>query len=82
MISLTELSLKPSLNSLLIPPHAQQQSTNAACSSNPGTPSGSAPPVVDGAVASVSTQVSWFHYSKLTKKSLKLEKIDCIMSQK
>lgn len=54
----SELSLKPSLNSLLIPPHAQQQNSGGAGTSNPGTPSSGTPTVVDGAVASVSAQVS------------------------
>lgn len=43
-----------------MPPHAQQQNSSGAGSSNAGTPNSGTPSVVDGAVASVSAQVSWF----------------------
>ena len=54
---LTELSVKPSLASTLIPSHAQRNSA-AASSSASGTSSNPGPAVVDGAVASISTPVS------------------------
>lgn len=52
-----ELSVKPSLNSTLIPSHAQRNSA-AASTSGTGTSSNPGPTVVDGAVASVSAPVS------------------------
>jgi len=49
-----ELSVKPSLNSTLIPLHAQRNSGGAGTSGS-GTSTSTGPAVVDGAVASVST---------------------------
>lgn len=51
--SFAELSVKPSLNSTLIPTHVQRNSGGAGTSSS-GTSTSTGPAVVDGAVASVS----------------------------
>lgn len=53
LFSFAELSVKPSLNSTLIPTHVQRNSGGAGTSSS-GTSTSTGPAVVDGAVASVS----------------------------
>lgn len=69
LIFSTELSVKPSLNSTLIPPHVQRNSGGAGTSGS-GTSTSTGPAVVDGAVASVSTPGSWMRTVNYNKYKL------------